>query len=448
MPEDLGRALADVAVGEAHAVERDRRVGGHGGRRRLGHRAQRDDADEAGERGAGLLGGVELEQHGADRVEQAVEVQGGGRRRADRDRAVVHQQEADDEHRPEPDQLGGVEAGEEERPHLGGRPGHVDRGLGAGLDAVEVQRLQPERPDRPGADHARVQLLGAGALGRPLGGVQRAGAPQVPPGGDRLDRQGGQPGQRQAPVQRREPHDGQHDDQRERDDLGDRGAGRLGHRVHVAHHPGHQVAGAALLDLGERHVERPLDHPLPQAGEQGLAQPPDQRLAPGHEHALGDDGDDEEQRQAVEVAGRPALLDHVHDLAEQAGDGERRAGRGHEDHGGERHEPAAGAGHLDHGPPRVAGRGDGQPGQRGQALGGCPGAHWRTLRDARNERSALRAGYRTVLMVRSRRSLTSAPPCGNGRRRRPARRASPRRRPARRARRRRGRPPRAAWGWR
>ena len=37
-------------------------------------------------------------------------------------------------------------------------------------------------------------------------------------------------------------------------------------------------------------------------------------------------------------------------------------------------------------------------------------AHGRTLRDARRERSALRAGYRTVLMVRSLRSLTVEPP--------------------------------------
>src|SRR4029450_6970699 len=39
--------------------------------------------------------------------------------------------------------------------------------------------------------------------------------------------------------------------------------------------------------------------------------------------------------------------------------------------------------------------------------------HWRTLRDARNDRPALRAEYRTVLMVRSLRSLTgTAPPVG------------------------------------
>jgi hypothetical protein len=34
-------------------------------------------------------------------------------------------------------------------------------------------------------------------------------------------------------------------------------------------------------------------------------------------------------------------------------------------------------------------------------------AHWRTLRAARNELSALRAGYRTVFMIRSLRSLIS-----------------------------------------
>src|SRR5918995_983378 len=51
----------------------------------------------------------------------------------------------------------------------------------------------------------------------------------------------------------------------------------------------------------------------------------------------------------------------------------------------------------------------------------APLAHWRTPRDARSDRSALRAEQCTVLMVRSLRSLTGAPlgmravtdrPCG------------------------------------
>ena len=64
---------------------------------------------------------------------------------------------------------------------------------------------------------------------------------------------------------------------------------------------------------------------------------------------------------------------------------------------------------------------DVRPRERGQAVAARPGgvgaevvphllqrlAHGRTLRDARRERSALRAGYRTALMVRS---LTGPPP--------------------------------------
>ena len=46
-------------------------------------------------------------------------------------------------------------------------------------------------------------------------------------------------------------------------------------------------------------------------------------------------------------------------------------------------------------------------GEEGDRVAGH--AHWCTLRDARSERSALRAEYRTVLMIRSLRSLTGAP---------------------------------------
>src|SRR4029450_6042963 len=75
-----------------------------------------------------------------------------------------------------------------------------------------------------------------------------------------------------------------------------------------------------------------------------------------------------------------------------------RRARGHGHHHQERHE----AGHLGSGAERR--HGAAQPGR-------CPllamaAAHWRALRAARNERSALRAEYCAVFLVRSLRSLT------------------------------------------
>jgi hypothetical protein len=222
-----------------------------------------------------------------------------------------------------------------------------------------------------------VQLLGPGALGGPLGGVERAGPAQVPAGRRRLDRHRQQPGQRQAGVERGQAHDGQPDDQRGGHHLGDGRACGLGHGVHVAGHPGDQVAGAAPLDVRQRHAERPVDDPVPQGDEQQLAEAADERRAQTAEQSLGEGGDEQADGQPVEVAARPALVHHVDDLAEQARHGEPGGGGGDED--GERGggQPAMGPGQRGEHGARLGRAGDRQH-RRGRGGRGRRRAHVRT----------------------------------------------------------------------
>ena len=151
-------------------------------------------------------------------------------------------------------------------------------------------------------------------------------------------------------------------------------ADRLGHGVDVAHDPGHQVAGAGPLDVGEGEGEGRVDDVLAQAGQEALAQGARHRQPEPGEDALGEGGGGQGEHRAVEVAGRPAVDDDVDEGAEQPGDGQRGHGRAQQDDGGGHDEAAVPApGDAERGP-GLRRRGDGQDAARGCGVGGPDGA--------------------------------------------------------------------------
>lgn len=187
-----------------------------------------DDADQPGQGGGRGLGVVQQHQRGVHRAEQAVEVQGRRRRRADRRGAAAHQQETGDQHGGQPGVLGHVQpAVEAQHQHPAQR--QVDRRAGAFGDPLGVPGLGPVGPYGRRAADGVEQLLLLGAGGDALLGVQRCGVADVPARGVRLHGHREQRRQQEPPVQDREGGQRQHDRQPRAHQFRQRGAYRVRH---------------------------------------------------------------------------------------------------------------------------------------------------------------------------------------------------------------------------
>ena len=244
------------------------------------------------------------------------------------------------EDRRDPDELGEVQPREEARDEVDRAHRQRQRVERAAFDACDVRPPEAERPHRPGAGDGIQQLLGAGRRRAPLGGVDGGGAAEVPAQRVGLDRDGEQPGQREAPVQRGEPDDGERDDQRRAGHPGQRLADGLGDLRDVVADARDEVAAAGALDALQRQRQHALDDALAQVGERALAEAGDERLADGGQPALDDRGEQQQDGGPGEIGIRALLDDEVDDVAEQGGDGEPGRGRDEQRGAGREHEPA------------------------------------------------------------------------------------------------------------
>lgn len=362
-------AVQHRTAGHIRVGDRGQRHGrGTGGGRTvvraLGERGRRlvHHPDQAGQSRRRRLGVVEQHERGVHRSEEAVEVQRGGRRGADRGGAGAHQQEPGHQDGAEARVLGDVQTAVEAQHQL--HPAHRQfhrrpRTVG---DPPGVAGLEPVRPYGPRPADRVEQLLLLGPGGDALPGVQGHGVAHVPPRGVRLYGQGDERGQQEPPVQQGEGAQGQHDRQRGARQLRQRAAHRVGDPGHVPGDPGVEVAGARLLQPPQWQGERTLHEQLAQPGEHGLAEPGHQRHAQGGRDALhhGDPGQREDGQ--GERVGGAALGDHVDDVTEQ-GLGEQSDG------GGEHHQPEPGPGQAPMRPQQLTHRGPGTGGTRRRQQG-------------------------------------------------------------------------------
>ena len=203
----------------------------------------------------------------------------------------------------------------------------VDGLLRGGVEPAQVGGAEAERPHRPGAGHRGVDAAGAR---RPSAARSAAKigprAAQVAPGG-RPSGRGTASSPATASRQSRAPRPTTVRPMTRAETSISGSATRIASDTASTspHDPGHEVAGAAPLDVGEGHGERPVDDLLAQA-RRGSARParrPAARPDAG-EDALGERGDGQRDDRAVEVAGRPAADDDVDQRAEQPGHGQER----------------------------------------------------------------------------------------------------------------------------
>ncbi len=316
-----------VVVGVAEPVRGDRDGTVVGTARAWRRGGDEGDADDPGQGGTGPLDVVEGQQHGAERVEQAVEQQGRGGHVAHRDGTPVDQQVADQQDHREPQGLGGVHGlGEpDEQPRRAqtrgqGAPGGVGDPPGLQVGHVvgvhgrqAVQRLQDD--------------LAAGGGGPAFGGVERARLGQVGAQAEPVDREHDRERERQPPVQGRETRRGDQD----RDDGAEhrgRQRDRLDEVLHVLGDPRRDVAAADALQHPRLDAERADQDAVAQVGGDPGAEPVGRALGQCREHGAGHHARGGEQEQRHEVGSTRA--DGVDEPAQQQrhGDGAGARERG------------------------------------------------------------------------------------------------------------------------
>ncbi len=184
--------------------------------------------------------------------------------------------------------------------------------------------LEAQRLDGPGA----LDGLGEGRVDpgvrRALAQVAVLGAGEVPPQPDHQRRDAEQAGQRHPPADRDGGHEGQDGGDQGDRPLGQRVADRPAELVDVARGPGEEVARAGGLDDADGQREGVGHEVLPQLRQHLLAEhlgdvPGIAGQHRGHQQEAGQHDHD-----AVDVGEGRALLDRLHEVAEQA----RRSERG------------------------------------------------------------------------------------------------------------------------
>ena len=219
----------------------------------------------------------------------------------------------------------------------------------------------------PGRTRAPCRLRrpsrAAAAPGRRRRGARRrrsATPAEVPAQRLRLDRDGEQARQRQAPVDHRQPDDGERDDERGARHPRQRLAHGLGDLGDVVADTRDEVAAAGALDALQRQRQDALDDALAQVGQRALAEPRDERLAERGQHALHDSGAEQQQRGAGELRVGALVVDEVDDVTEDRGHGEPRRGPDEQREPGGERQATPRAHERERGPAGVRGRCDRQ----------------------------------------------------------------------------------------
>ncbi|OEV15723.1 hypothetical protein AN221_37675 [Streptomyces nanshensis] len=330
-----------------------------------------DQPRQPGRRGLGL---VEQDQGRVDGPEEAVEVEGGGRRRADGDGPVADQEEPGDQDGGQPHVLRDVQPGVEAEHQVDAAHGQLDgsaRGPGALLG---VLLLQPVAAYGHRSPDGLQELLLLGSVGDPLVGVDGGGPAHVPPGGERLDGYREERGEQEPYVQQGHRPERQHDREDRARHLGQGRADGLRDPGDVPGDPGGEVAGPGALQPVGGEVEGTLDELFAQPGEYGLAEPGDLGQPVRGGGAL-DDGDrqQEDDGQGQRVGG--AAVGHdVDDPPEQRLDQEPDGGRADEHADAEERAAPVRADQGAQGGPGAGTGGDGQ--QVGTVGGRARCARW------------------------------------------------------------------------
>lgn len=266
------------------------------------------------------------------------------------------------------DELGAVlpaDEPSEEPEHLDAEIAHPPRLLGDLLADGALQAVRPYGVDPVETADQRLRTVG---LRGPLPAVERRGAGQVPPQGQRVR---GQCAacfyQAEPPVQSEHADRGDDDQHARREHGGDGRPDASGQHGHVVTDPGQHIAPADLFDACARHPEHRTDGALPQPGEQIRAQPPDQIRRERGGHRAEQRGGPHQHADRDQHGARFALDHPVDHLAQQEHGKhlERRPGHRGE-HGGGRQPRGAAA--VRHDP-----RGGLAPGRRAQGCGGDGG---------------------------------------------------------------------------
>lgn len=294
---------------------------------------QGEDAHQPGQTGPRVLEFVDGGEQDADGVEQPVEVERGGRGRAQRHRAPAHQVVADGQDGGETDELREVQ----EPVERGAQPYRpqfeADGVLRGGGHRRRVVVLGAQGGHGVRAGQALDDALAARRLGLPGRPVDRSGTGEEPAQRQVLDRGRGQHREREPQVDHADADECQDDREQGRhgggEDFPDHRVDGLG----VPRDAGDQVAAARLLQYGGGLGDRRGEDVLAQAGQGVLRGPGQQQLPPPAERdprARGrDDGSGGPQQ-----AGPGAACGHgVDHRAQQGryGEGGGRRGEQHQD---------------------------------------------------------------------------------------------------------------------
>jgi hypothetical protein len=245
------------------------------------------------------------------------------------------------QHEAQADQLGAVGAGAEAREEVE----HVQRDghgvVGVVRDPVDLRPLPRQCPQGRCALQPVDQRLGALALRDAFTPVVRARPGQVPAQPQCVERDGREPREAQAPVEREEPAGGEDDGDERADEQGDDLGQRLRQGTDVVADAGQQIARTGLLEALGVQVQRVVEGSLAQRREGGLAGPGQVRDRHGRRDAGDDRRRGDEQRRAPD-AGRLVVRDGVDDVTEHprrheaSETGHDEGGRGHQQRAGVR----------------------------------------------------------------------------------------------------------------
>ena len=275
------------------------------------------DADETRERRRADLDLVEPRDQTVDGIGELLHVERDGRHLTDRGVAGGDEPAAPHERHRHRQHVGDVDRREQDRAEVE-RPALGAVGVReVGVDALDAPPPEAERVDRTaavdrladGAGHRRVGgALPEVALRRPL---------QVPPRPDQDRRQADDARQRCDRADEDGGDDRQQDRDRRDERLRNREADGARERVDVRGRARDEIARARALDHGERQREHLAHEVLAQIGEDLLRE--HERRAPREpgQHRLRDHGDGEHRDDAVDVAGRRALIHRLDERAEQ-----------------------------------------------------------------------------------------------------------------------------------